>query len=109
MLGPLLDLGIERKDAGRGLGGIAVSAWDLSAKIFTSNFTFIWSFSECGARFVHPSVECVDPSEEETPMQLGIRQAKIKLAITPIITIRNDRLTTISVKDVCKGHVLILP
>jgi hypothetical protein len=108
-VGPLLDEGVIRADAGKALGFIVVGAWDLSAKLYTSNYTFIFNFPVCGSRFLHPTMECDDPNVEETDLQLHIRQAKIKLAIRPIITMRNDRNMTISAKKVHNSHVLIFP
>ncbi len=108
-VGPLLNAGVNRQHAGRALSAIAVSAWDLSAKLYTSNYTFLFNFPVCGSKFLHPSMECDDPNVEETDLQLHIRQARIKLAIKPIITMRNDRFMTITAKKVENGHVLIFP
>lgn len=108
-LGPLLDIGVPRVDAGKALGAIAVRAWDLAAKMYTSNYTFLFNFPACGSKFLHPSMECDDPNVLDTDLQLHIRQAKIKLAIKPIITMRNDRHETITAKKVQNGHVLIFP
>lgn len=108
-VGPLLDEGVIRADAGKALGAIVVCSWDLSAKLYTSNYTFLFNFPACGSKFLHPSMECDDPTVEETNLQLHIRQAKIKLAIKPIITMRNDRNMTITAKKVQNGHVLIFP
>lgn len=108
-LGPLLNVGVVRAEAGKALGVIAVKAWDLTAKMYTSNYTFLFNFPACGSKFLHPSMECDDPNVLETALQLHIRQAKIKLAIKPIITMRNDRHETITAKKVQNGHVLIFP
>lgn len=108
-VGPLLDEGVIRADAGKALARIVVDAWDLSGRLYTSNYTFLFSFPLCGTRFLHPTMECDDPNIEETNLQLHIRQAKIKLVIKPIVTMRNDRHMTISAKKVHNAHVLIFP
>jgi hypothetical protein len=109
IVGPLLDIGAERYFAGRAIGAIVVSAWDLSTLVFTSNFTFIFSYPKIGDRFIHPTLECVDPAVEETAGQLHLRQAKIKLVVTPSIIMRNDRNMAINAKQVTFGRVLIFP
>ena len=108
-VGPLLDADATRADAGRALGVITVSAWELAVKMYTSNYTFLFNFPACGSKFLHPSMECDDPNIEETSLQLHIRQARIKLAIKPVITMRNDRHQTITAKKVQNAHVLIFP
>src|SRR3979490_1332066 len=91
MLGGLLNADTIRREAAIDLVGIVANAWDLSGRMFTSHFTFIFTYPKVGDRFIHPTMGCADPNVKETALQLHIRQAKIKLAVTPTIIIRNDR------------------
>jgi hypothetical protein len=106
--GPLLDIGVRRCDAGDGLNAIALQAFDLSAKMFTSNRTFVIKFPECGSKFLHTSMVSRNPYDAEAPLDNHLRQTRVKLAITPVITMRDDRFMTIQVKDIQHAHVLIM-
>jgi hypothetical protein len=108
-LGPLLDPGVQRANAGKDIGKIVVRAYDLSANMYQSFKTFVVTFPECGARFIDSSMVCRDDViPENNTLALQIKQARIKLTMSPVITIRDDRVRSIDVKSVQESHVLTM-
>jgi hypothetical protein len=104
MLGPLLNVGASRSDAGKGLGAIAVAAWDLSVKMHTSCRSFQVYFPETSSRFT-PAIMVAKEARVDL---LHMRQARLMLVITPVITMRDDRGTTIVTKNLHMSNVLIM-
>lgn len=45
---------------------------------------------------------------DDNTLALQIRQMRIKLAMTPVVTIRDDRVRAIEVKDVQESHVITM-
>lgn len=108
-LGPLLDVGVQRADAGRDIGSIVVKAYDLSAKMYCSYKTFVTFFPDCGVRFLDSSMVCRDPQiPEDNTLALQIQQMRVKVAMSPVITIRDDRVRSIEVKGVQEAHVITM-
>lgn len=107
MLGPLLDDGVQRSQAGVDLGAIAILAWDMSAKMHTSRVTFQIYFPETNGKFNAPTMKAKDYTGTDQ-MQLQIDQARLKLVITPVITMRDDRGTTIRAKALQSAQVLVM-
>lgn len=106
MLGPILNDDADRKQAGRDLGHVASTAWKLSENMWTSHLTFQVYFPETAAKFSAATMIAKDSKLE--PMQLQIKQARLKLVISPVVTLRDDRGTTIKVKSLHHATVLTM-
>jgi hypothetical protein len=104
-LGPVLNTAAKRADAGKDLSAIAARAFDLSAKMYTSGWTFLVVMPETGCRFLHPSM--VQRNSKESPLNLHIQQVRVKLVVTPSITMRDDHMMTIRTKTIESSNVLI--
>ncbi|KAG9239095.1 hypothetical protein BJ875DRAFT_366606, partial [Amylocarpus encephaloides] len=107
MLGSMLDEGALRTAAGRDLGAIAVDAWELSTKMHTAQLTFQVYFPETAAKFTAATMVARDQPHTPT-MDLQLRQTRLKLVITPVITMRDDRGTTIKAKNLHHSTVLTM-
>ncbi len=107
IVGPFLNEGVSRSTAAREIGAVISMAFDLSARIFTSEQTFVMTFPKCGSRFLHTSMICVDPTINESPLDIHVRQVVLKLVITPTITMRDDRKMSITVRSLQNSDVLI--
>jgi hypothetical protein len=107
MLGPLLDEGAERKLAGVDLGGIVVHCWELSCKMYTARLTFQIYFPETNGKFTASTMNSKDLADVD-PMKLQIEQVRLKLVITPVITMRDDRGVTIKAKAIHSADVLLM-
>jgi len=107
MLGPLLNEGCERAIAGREIGEVTVKAWELSVKMYTSCLTFQIFFPETCAKFTSAIMNSRD-HPNENPNVLQTKQIRVKLVMTPIITLRDDRSTTIRVKNLLHSDVLLM-
>ncbi|KAH8672656.1 hypothetical protein BGZ60DRAFT_429975 [Tricladium varicosporioides] len=107
ILGPLLNDNVSLQAAGRDLGSIVVCAWELNCKMHCSHLTFQVYFPETASKFTAATMVAKDrPSTD--PMQLQIRQTRLKLVITPVITMRDDRGTTIKAKNLHHSTVLTM-
>jgi hypothetical protein len=107
MLGPMLNDNVERASAGKDLGAIAVHSWDLSVKMHTERLTFQIYFPETASKFTAATMKAKDNIRAD-PMQLQIQQTRLKLVITPVITMRDDRGTTIKAKSIHSSNVLLM-
>jgi hypothetical protein len=107
MLGPLLNTNTQRAEAGRDLGAIAVKAWELSVKMHTSHLTFQVFFPETASKFNAATMIAKDQPNVDA-MQLQIHQTRLKLVITPVVTMRDDRGTTIKAKNLHHSTVLTM-
>lgn len=107
MLGPMLNDGVERAQAGKDLGALAVHAWELSVKMHTAYLTFQVYFPETASKFTAATMHSKDNPHAD-PMQLQIQQTRLKLVITPVITMRDDRGTTIKAKNLHTSNVLLM-
>ena len=107
MLGPLLDDGVVRASAGVALGAITVLAWELSCKMHSAGLTFQIYFPETNGKFSAATMKPKDMTNND-PVQLQIEQIRLKLVITPVITMRDDRGTTILAKAIHSATVLLM-
>ncbi|CZS95830.1 uncharacterized protein RAG0_05342 [Rhynchosporium agropyri] len=107
ILGPMLDDKADRSKAGKDLGYIALKAWDISEHMNTSQLTFQVSFPETAGKFVAATMISKDDGHIH-PMALQLSQARLKLIITPVITMRDDRGTTIKAKNLHFATVLTM-
>jgi len=96
-----------RSEAGRDLGAISTKAWELSAKMWTSHLTFQIVFPETASKFLESAMRAKDQPDVE-PMRLQVNQTRLKLVITPVVTMRDDRGTTIKVKNLHHASVLTM-
>lgn len=107
LLGPVLDKGAARASAGREIAAIVVSAFELAQKMHTSSWAFSSHFPECGTKFIESGMDCRNRGKE-TAMNLQLRQARVKLSMTPVITMRDDRGVAIRVKQLAPAYVLCM-
>jgi hypothetical protein len=108
LLKDVLNQNAYHPNAGRDLARIVVGAFELGQAMFISGRMFPSWFPDTGSRFQNTSMINMDLRIGLTPMQLQIRQMRIKLAITPVITMRSDRDTTIEANTVQIARVLVM-
>lgn len=106
ILGSLLNKGCARAKAGRELGDIVIAAWELSIKMSTSRLSFQIYFPETTAKFSAATMHPIDTNVD--PVKLQVQQAHLKLVVTPVITMRDDRSTTIKAKNIHLAKVLLM-
>lgn len=104
-LGPVLNADAKRADAGRDLTAIATKAFDLSARLYTSGWTFLISMPDTGSKFLHPNMK--PRNTTQSPLEMHIRQTRVKFAITPFITMRDDRGMSIVTRNIDQASVLV--
>ncbi|KAG9245684.1 hypothetical protein BJ878DRAFT_479007 [Calycina marina] len=107
MLGPVLDVATERVSAGQELGKLTIKAFDLSMMMFSSFVTFQIFFPETCTKYTGAIMASRD-HPNENPNVLQTKQIRVKLVITPVITLRDDRTTTIRVKNLLHANVLLM-
>lgn len=98
MLGPLLNRHSDRAAAGKDIGCLAIAAWDQTAKMFSMPFTFQIFFPETNSKFTAANMNARDKVNFD-PMSLQVKQTRLKLVITPVVTLRDDRGKTIKAKS----------
>ncbi|OBT91349.1 hypothetical protein VE01_10650 [Pseudogymnoascus verrucosus] len=101
----VLNPGINRSDAGRDLAVVVAKAFDLSAQLFTCGWTFIISMPEAGAKFAKPSMRARNSDVE--PLELQMRGTRIRFAVTPFVTLRDDSGLAIVTRNIDRSSVLI--
>ncbi|KAH7342835.1 hypothetical protein BKA65DRAFT_478708 [Rhexocercosporidium sp. MPI-PUGE-AT-0058] len=107
ILGPMLDDSADRSKAGKDLGFIALKAWDISEHMNTAQVTFQVYFPETAGKFTAATMISRDITDT-SPMSLQLNQTRVKLVITPVITMRDDRGTTIKAKNLHFSTVLTM-
>ncbi|KUJ21834.1 uncharacterized protein LY89DRAFT_385378 [Mollisia scopiformis] len=107
MLGPMLNIDSDRTDAGRDLGTLAIQVWDLSAKMHTTPLTFQIYFPETGTKFVAAHMIAKDRPNID-PVSIQVNQPRIKLVITPVVTLRDDHGSKIKAKNLHHAAVLLM-
>ena len=107
ILGPMLNDGANRSQAGGDLGTIAHEAWDVSQALNTAQVTFQVYFPETASKFTASTMIAKDKMDRN-PMSLQIAHTRLKLVITPVITMRDDRGTTIKAKNLHYATVLTM-
>lgn len=106
-VGMLLNEGAIRQDAGRDLGVVAMRAWDIGVKMHTSRLSFQVIFPETAGKFAAATMIAKDRPDAD-PMQLQLTQTRLKLIITPVITLRDDRERSIKVRNLHHSTVLTM-
>jgi hypothetical protein len=107
MIGPVINKGSSRGAAGRDLGAIAMHAYNLSLNMYTSHLTFQIYFPPTADKFNASTMVSKD-HPTLNPLELQIKQMRLKLVITPVVTMRDDRGTTIKAKSLHNSSVLIM-
>lgn len=107
MLGPFLNAGADRGRAGRDLGFMAIVVWDQSAKNNSAPYTFQMVFPDTNSKFSAGSMFAKDRPTAD-PNQLQVKQVRVKLVITPVITMRDDSGATIKAKSLHFANVLLM-
>ncbi|PVH89774.1 hypothetical protein DL98DRAFT_601206 [Cadophora sp. DSE1049] len=107
ILGPMLNDGANRSKAGGDLGAIAFKAWTVSQEMNTAQVTFQVYFPETASKFTASTMIAKDKMDKN-PMSLQIAHTRLKLVITPVITMRDDRGTTIKAKNLHYATVLTM-
>ncbi|TDZ33684.1 hypothetical protein C8034_v002087 [Colletotrichum sidae] len=110
MIAPLIpsesDGGPNLNEADEQLRIMVEKAWSISAKMFTSRWTFDFRFPDAGARFNTHMMVAVAPNIEPTVLQA--EHWRVQLVVTPVITVRNDTGASISVASITKAHVICM-
>jgi hypothetical protein len=106
-IGPLLDVGNNQHRCASDIDGIVRTAWSLSIKMNASKSQFRVIYPDTGSKFIAATMV---PKNflEETPMSLQLQQIRLKLVISPCITMREDRVTTIVAKNLVSATVLLM-
>ncbi|RDL39722.1 uncharacterized protein BP5553_04062 [Venustampulla echinocandica] len=107
VLGPMLDDSIHLGEAGRDVGVIVTATWELAAKLYSAPLTFQIKFPPTASRFSTANMIAKNRPYQDA-LQLQISQARLKLVITPIATLRDDRNTTIKAKNLHRSLVLTM-
>lgn len=107
MLGPLLNIHIPRSEAGKSLGNLVAKAFDTSISLHTSSLTFQIYFPELSVKF-NPATMVARDMDTTNVAQMQLSQLRLKLVITPVVTLRDDHGTTIRVKNLHKAQVLTM-
>jgi hypothetical protein len=103
----MLDNNSLRSVAGGELGVIIVKAWDISVSMNSSNLTFQVYFPETAQKFSAATMISKDKHYAD-PISLQVKQVRLKLVITPVVTMRDDRGTTIRAKNLHRATVLTM-
>lgn len=104
--GPLMDMSASRSDAGYDLHNIAATALQTSANIFQSRLNLQFAWNTTCSKF---SVEAHTAKETTIdPVTLQMKQWRLKLVITPSITIRDDRGLSSAPTRVLRSEVLVM-
>jgi len=104
----MLDDSADRSSAGQDLGVIVYNAWDLSVKMWSAHVQFQIVFPEAYKRFDQPTMIARDKRPEEQMRCYQIAH-RVKLVMTPNITLRDDRGFSIVTKAIAKANVLLMP
>ncbi|OHE92632.1 hypothetical protein CORC01_12078 [Colletotrichum orchidophilum] len=110
MLSPLLlpesEGGPDLERADEALRQMCEKAWSISAKMFTSRWTFEFRFPDTGVRFNTGTMVGIAPNIG--PQLLQAEHWRVQLVVTPVITVRNDTGASISVASITSAHVICM-
>ncbi|KAM0276972.1 hypothetical protein ACHAQH_006207 [Verticillium albo-atrum] len=106
MLSPLMNEFADLTQASNDLRAVVGKAWSLSAKTLTSRMTFEYRFPEAGCRFSMQSMVAVAPGIDGYILQA--EHWRVQLVVTPVITVRNDNGSTLSVHVTNLAEVLLM-
>ncbi|KAF8866886.1 hypothetical protein BDZ45DRAFT_683099 [Acephala macrosclerotiorum] len=97
----------DRLAAGRDLGVLTIEAWKMSTKMNSAPVSFQIYFPETNGKFSATSMSAKDRYDIDG-MALQLKQTRLKLVITPVVTLRDDRGTTIKAKSLLLSTVLCM-
>lgn len=106
-LGLLLDENTDRNQSRSGVRAIVANAWDLSEAMNVSRIQFPVNYPDTAGKFVAATMVAKDRQDVD-PMQIQIHQTRLKLIISPCITLRDDRGLTIVAKNLVNATVLLM-
>lgn len=106
MLSPLMSRYSNFGEASNDLQSLVGKAWSLSAKTLASLMTFEYRFPEAGSRFSIQSMLAVAPNIDGYILQT--EHWRVQLVVTPVITVRNDNGSTLSVHVTNLAEVLLM-
>ncbi|KAK4651274.1 hypothetical protein QC762_604770 [Podospora pseudocomata] len=108
MIAPFIKLAKANQEAIlHDLFTVTQAAWELSSKLLKAKRTFHYVFNDTGAKYsddVHMAVETL-----LKPGDMALRNYRVKLSITPIVTMRSDENLTIRASQIVKAKVLVMP
>ncbi|KAF7862873.1 uncharacterized protein EAF02_010422 [Botrytis sinoallii] len=108
ILGPLMNEGTSKSKAGTDLGAIIIASMDLCCRMWTAKLSFQVIFPELlGNKFTAGTMIAKD-HPRDNPYQLQTKQKRLKLVMTPSITMRDDNSITIIAKSLHKASVLLM-
>ncbi|APA08177.1 hypothetical protein SS1G_00130 [Sclerotinia sclerotiorum 1980 UF-70] len=108
ILGPLMNQGCSRTKAGGDLGVMIISSMEICAKMWTAKLSFQIVFPDLlGVKFTAGTMTPKD-HPRDNPYQLQTKQKRLKLVMTPSITMRDDNSITIIAKNLHKANVLLM-
>lgn len=96
-----------RAIAGRDLGAITLKAWELAIQLNCTPVTVQVYFPETAAKFSAATMIAKDRSGFN-PMDLQLKQTRLKLVITPVVTLRDDRHDKIKARNLHYSTVLTM-
>ena len=106
IVGPLMDGSASRSDAGYDLHNIAATALQISANMFQSRLSFQFVWNDTCTKFTADSHIAKETAVDAVTLQM--RQWRLKLVITPGVTIRDDRGMSIVPRRVLRSEVLVM-
>lgn len=109
ILGSLLNEDCDFDSAGRNLGAIVALAFDLCQSLHSSALTFQIVFPNLTTTKFNASTMIVRDKTFIKPLALNrIAMTRLKLVISPMVTLRDDRGTTIKAKSLQLATVLTI-
>lgn len=106
IVGPLMDSSASRSDAAYDLHNITVLVLQASANMFQSRQHIQFAWNNTCSKF---SVESHAAKETAVdPVTLQMKQWRLKLVVTPLITLRDDRGLTAVPRRVLRSEVLVM-
>jgi cell division protein FtsI/penicillin-binding protein 2 len=103
----LINESCDRNQAGLDLGAIIIFAYDLTVDMFTSGFSFQIFFPNTSEKFTASTMIARD-QPRLTPLEIQLKQMRLKLVITPVVTMRDDHGTTIKAKNLFLATTLTM-
>lgn len=105
ILRPMINLDSSLLQATQDIGTMVAAAWDLAVEMHTSHITFQIYFPDVSARFSAATMVAIN--SDDNPNDLQTAQRLLKLVATPVVTVRDDRGTTIITKNLHRAVVML--
>jgi hypothetical protein len=101
----MINLDSSLLQATQDIGTMVAEAWDLAVEMHTSHITFQIYFPDVSARFSASTMVAIN--SDDNPNDLQTAQRLLKLVATPVVTVRDDRGTTIITKNLHRAVVML--